>query len=795
MLLSYNWLTEYYKPSKTPQKLAEILPMTTAEVDGIHKLGEEIKDVIVGEVLEVKPHPNADKLKLTKVKIGRDKVLKIICGAPNVKTGQKVAVAIIGATLSDDFKIKKIKIRGVESNGMICSEKELKISDEANGIMILDQDAKIGQDIKKILGLNDTLLELDITANRIDLLGMDGIAREIATVLNTPYEVTRIKSLPKIKKSTKPISIKVKTPRGKASKDLCPRYLGVAFDNIKIKPSPIWLQNKLRNLGSNPINNIVDITNYIMLKTGQPLHAFDYDKLKSKMKSGKEIIIRTADKNEKLKALDDKTYSLDKETLVIADSKRPIAIAGVVGGANTTVDQNTKTIILETANFDQQSINKTSKRLGIRTESSAMFEKGLDPENILNAFNQARKLIEEISGGMIASKPWDIKNYQKKTRRIKTDIKYLEKLLGVSIEYNEFKKILENLGFRVKNLSSRMRGSGKKIDVFVPSFRPDITTQTCLAEEFIRIKGYDQVPLTPMQAVLTTAKPNKKTRVIQKTKTILTALGFMEIESYPLVGEKLMQKVGIDVSKLLELKNYLGPDRQYLLNELYPNLLEKTAENSKNFEEFSLFEINPIFPKENLKLTFLNVAPKETFFKTKGQLKELLDQLGIKRFKLEPLKSSNIFDPTAAAAITVDQKSIGSIGQVSKNVLENFKIKHEICLIDIDFEKLLELTDLAIHYKPYSSFPKIIRDISVVISPKVSWKIIKSKINGVKSKLIQDVEVFDVYAGQNLKGNKSIAFRIIYQAMDKTLTAKEVERVHQKVLKNVGKIEGLTIRK
>ena len=799
MKISYNWLKEYVDINLTPEKLAEVLTMHSFEVENIIYQGEGLDGVVVGEILEIKKHPDADKLSLVKVDVGKNKILDIVCGAPNVEVGQKVSVALVGAELLCGLKIEKRKVRGVESCGMICAEDELGLGENHEGIMILSKDLKIGTPIKKALNLDDVIFEIDILPNRAhDCLCHLGVAREVAAILGCHCEgearsnpdTTRKELSHGIATSScgtprndKALNIKIK------NKNLCKRYSAVVVKNVKIKESPAWLKNKLESCGVRSINNIVDITNYVMLALGQPMHAFDADKLKGK------IIVRQAKKGEKILALDDEKYKLNENDLVIADEKKAIAIAGVMGGIETAVDENTKNIIFEAANFDCTNIRKTAKRLKLSSESSYRFEREIDPEITMPAIIKAIEMAGDLAGGKIEGNIIDIYSNPVQQKELEFEFKRIKNLLGVEVAEKEVARILKSLDFEVvvKN---------ETIKVKVPTYRIDIERANDIIEEIGRIYGYKNIPEVAPEVEMKSVAGDKILLLEKDLREISEGLGFCEIYNYSFVSEKDIKNIGLKIEDHLELQNPLSEEHKFLRMSTLPYLLKNVEKNLKYKDDFALFELGRIYLKNDNKLPnekriFAGVMADKNikntlFYELKGRIEILLSKLGIGELTYKEIKSTELFwHKGRSAEIIYQNKTIGKIGEIHPNVSGAFDIETRVSYFEIYEEELLKFYSKEKNFQKINKFPAVELDLSVVFNEDVKWDDIKKVVFGVDSKLIKNLQPFDTYRGKNLGENKkSIAFRISYQAEDRTLKDEEVEVIQEKIIKKLEKLGG-----
>ncbi|MDP2967545.1 MAG: phenylalanine--tRNA ligase subunit beta [bacterium] len=634
----------------------------------------------------------------------------------------------------------------------------------------------------------DFVLDIDIRPNRAgDCFSHLGIAREIAAILDTKCQIPNIKLKEDKKSKAKDfISVEVK------DKNACPRYSARVVNFIKVGPSPKWLRDRLNVCGLRPINNIVDIANYVMLETGQPLHAFDGQKLE-----GRRIIVRFAKEGEKIVTLDEEKYDLDENILVIADVKKPLAIAGIKGGKLPEIDKKTKIVVLESANFNPQVIRKGSKKLNLKTDASLRFEHGIDPNLTEFAINRVAFLIQKIAEGKVNHGLVDVYNKKVLPQRIKLDLNYVEKLLGVKVPKKEIKNILKKLGFQCKSTRDSY------LEVRVPTRRLDISIQEDLIEEIGRIYGYDKIPCT--FAISSLILPQKNLNIFWEdfTKNILKEAGFTEVYNYSFFGAKEAKLLGYKEEELIEVENPLSQEYKYLRASLIPNLLKNVEKNLKFFPEMKIFELGKIFRKENEKRMLTGVMTGDVFYLAKGVIDLLLNKLGIAnicRYDEYPneLKKSKTFwlHPQKCAEIKVDHQKIGLLGEVSPKILSRLDIKERTVLFNIDFEKLSQLASEEHEYRPISKFPSAVRDIAVLVSRNVKIAEVLNKIYDTGGKIIRDVDLFDIYEGEEIPaGKKNLAFHIIYQAQDRTLSSKEIDELQNKIIKILEKNPEWTVRK
>jgi len=812
MKLSYNWLKELTGFKLSPEKLAEVLNLQVAAVENVEKLEKNLDKVVVAEILEIKKHPQADKLQLVKVTLDskRKKIYHIVCGAFNIKIGDKVPLALPGAKLPIGLEIKEAVIRGEKSEGMLCAEDELGVGDDHTGILILDKSAKLGEKVSKVLGLDDTIIDIENVAlsHRPDLFGHLGFAREIRAITNSKFKIQNSKLKIKTKDLIK-LEIKVENYRD------CLRYMAVVIDGIKIKPSPIWLQNRLRNLGIRPINNIVDITNYVLLEIGQPLHAFDFEKIsgaqppnpkhqipnKSKIQNTKQIIIRRAKRGEKLFCLDGVERTLDQDILVIADAKKPIALAGIMGGEESGITEKTKTIVIESANFDPVIIRKGSRKLALRTEASLRFEKGLPLVFAKDGMSRAIELIEKIAGGKVISQIYDIKD-KKTEKKLKTkkivrvEIKKIFDLIGEKISEKQIIKYLTNLDFSPKKI-------GEFFHIVVPVHRNDIEYPEDIIEEIARIYGYQKINSCPIKADLKIIEPDSLLKIERNLKNILIGLGFDEIYNYSFYGENLINLLKLKKDEHLEIANPLNPEQKYLRLSLLPNLIKNAEKNIGYFDNFKIFEIGKIYRFSEEKIEqpkylagLILEKNKKIFFVLKGIIEIILEKTGIDKdkisFKLE--KNINYHYLNYLTSIFAENKLIGYFGLVNEVVKNDLKIFSDVGVFEIDLEKLKNLKISPKIYQKISSYPPIFRDLAFLVPKNIIFEEIYKTIKNFHPLLYQ-VEPFDVFESEKLgRGVRNIAFHLIFQSFERTLKSEEVDKIISDLIKTLEQKFGAKLR-
>lgn len=806
MRVSLKWLRQYVDITVPADELAERLTMAGLAVEAIDRPGEGIDKVYIGKILKIEPHPNADRLSVCKVTLGGDEVLEIVTGATNIREGDVVPVAVEGARLAGGLVIKKSRLRGVESRGMLCSGQELGLDtsimppDQAHGIMLLDQGITLGIDVKGVIGLDDTILDLELTPNRGDCMSMVGVAREVSVLLG---EKLRFPEAP-VKESGRGVEglvrIDIEDP------ELCSRYVARLFRNIKVGPSPGWMQERLRAAGIRPISNLVDITNYVMLELGQPLHAFDYDTLKEG-----HIIVRRARKGETLVSLDGNERRLSEDMLVIADPGGPVAVAGVMGGLATEVTDNTVNVLLESAYFNPVSIRRTSRDLGLRSESSSRFEKGIDLTGCLRAADRAAKLLLDMAAGEVAPGAVDAYPVKHVPKTVIIRPERVGHLLGVKVEKQEIAGILRGLEFMIKESNGDLLAT-------VPAHRPDVSLEADLIEEVARIYGYNRVPYTlPFGASTQGARtPGQKFEV--DIKGCLQSLGLNEVVTYsftsPVTFDRAAVPQGNPLRNAIRLQNPLSEEQSVMRTMMLPGLLEVLQRNaSRRITDIAIFELGKVFltsssgplPEEKPVLAAAAMGGTQAgwnkpvqpydFYYIKGVLEALLDMVGVKGCKFEREAENSLFHPGRAARVMLGDRSIGVIGELHPDVLENHDLPKRAVALEVDFGALADFSGSPRKYRPLPRFPGIDRDLALVVRQDVAAGDITRVIKKFGGQYLHDIKLFDVYRGGQVKeGCQSLAFSLKFQAEDRTLTDQEVNGIVSKVADELSKQFGAELR-
>ena len=789
MKLPLSWLSDYTDMSGiTPEMYNHALTMSGSKVEGIENVGDEIENVVTGKILSVEKHPDADKLKICQLDVGNE-TLQIVTGADNVKPGQTVPVALSGAHLPGGVKIKKGKLRGVESNGMLCSYEEIGMTkedfpDAEYGILILEDGLPLGKDIKEVFGLDNPIVEFEITSNRPDCFSIIGLARETAVTFGRPFSV----HTPVVKGSGDDINKYVKI---KVESDLCKRYTAKMVKNVKIGPSPAWMAKRLESCGIRSINNIVDITNYVLLEYGQPMHAFDMSYLE-----GNEINVKCAKDGEKMNTLDGEERTLDSSMLMIYDGKKPVAVAGVMGGENSEVRDETTTVLFESATFVGSSVRITAKKLGLRTESSSRYEKGLDTENTYPAVMRACELIEELGCGEVVDGVIDIYNKKPEEVKIKFEPERINKFIGFEVSEEFMVKALTDLGFKIENG-----------EIIAPTFRPDILCFNDIAEEVARIYGYDKIPSTLMKGEATIGIKTYEQNMEERVKNLLVGAGLYEILVFSFTNPNIFDKLNMskDDSKrnTVKITNPLGEENSIMRTTALASMMDVLARN-ENFktEKARLFEIGKIYlpkedellPEEKHVLT-LGMYGDCDFYDLKGAIELVLDNLGIAKFTVMPDTENPTFHPGRCASLTVAGKVVGTFGQVHPVVCENYDMSNEVYVAELDFDALISAANTEKTYKKLPKFPSTQRDLALIADDSILAAQIEEIIKKKSGNIFESLTLFDVYKGKQVEeGKKSMAYSVVFRTEEKTLTDEDVNPVIESILSELSKKLGVTLR-
>jgi len=790
MIVSYNWLKEFVNFDYTAQELCDRLTMAGLEVDALVEIGGGLDSVVVARLEAVEPHPDADRLTVCRVNSGSESV-QVVCGATNHKTGDLVALAQPGSVLPGDFKIKKSKIRGQVSMGMLCSEKELGLAAESPGIMILDASLPLGQPVFEALRIKDYQIEIGLTPNRPDCLSVVGVAREVAAMCGQPLQLQQAgmtDSGPDIDRKT---SVTIEDA------DLCPRYAARMIEGVKIGPSPEWMVRRLKAVGMRSINNVVDVTNYVMMELGHPLHAFDF-----KLLQEGRIVVKRAEEGVEFTSLDGQSHKLSSEDLMICDGRRPIAMAGVMGGQNSEVQEDTETILLEAAYFKPTAIRRTSKRHTLHTESSHRFERGADIDMIPVALDRAAGLIAELGQGKVVSGVIDNYPQPLATPVLSIDAGKVEALLGIPVDTDTIQTLFELIGLLVE-----AGDTANSLKVTVPSFRPDIEREVDLIEEVARLYGYDRIPVTMPLGTVDAYRPPQRQLVQSQLRNTMIATGFSETINYSFIGADAVNKLDIEAADerrtQVEIINPLSEDQAVMRTSLVPSLLETVSRNlAYRSNDLRLFELRPVFLpaaaeqicREELSLTAVMSGRRQPegwaqqsepvdFYDLKGVAEVLLHSLQIAEVDYESTAAEAYLHPGKSCRLVNNGQILGCLGEVHPQVLKSFDIDQPVYLLEMNVELLIQLAGQHAGFKPLSRFPDVLRDSALLLDAAVPAAKILDIINRNKVKYMEDAVLFDLYTGQGIpEGKKSLAVRIRYRDLEKTLTEEEVSKVHGRLI-------------
>lgn len=804
MKISYNWLKEYIKVDLDINTVAAVLTDIGLEVEGIEEY-ESIKGglegLVIGEVVKVEHHTNADRLKVTKVNTGNSKELQIVCGASNVAEGQKVVVAKVGTTIhpikGEPFTIKKASLRGVDSEGMLCAEDEIGISDNHDGIMVLPEKYKKGSLLTEYFPIEkDTIIEIGLTPNRSDAMSHLGVARDLVAALKIKKELNVKLNWPSIdefKTDSKDLLIDVKVENPEA----CPRYAGVTISGVEVGESPIWLKNRLKAIGASSINNVVDVTNFVLHEIGQPLHAFDADEV-----IGKKVIVKTLAKGTEFITLDDEKIKLDADDLMICNEKEGMCIAGVFGGIKSGIKPTTKNIFLESAFFDSGYIRKTAKRHNLRTEAAMRFEKKIDPEKVLYALKRAALLIKVVAGGKISSEIIDIYPNKTEPPRVKLQYQYLTDLLGVTFKKELIKKTLEALEIKIE------KETDDYLEIVIPTYKSDVTRPADVAEEILRIIGFDKIPTqSDIKYSLNTSIEGEKDHLAyNRAADYLSANGFNEIMMLSLSHSQYESK-----EEVVKLLNFSSSELDVLRTNTLNSGLEVIAHNlNRKNNNLKIFEFGKVYLKAGKKFEeyrklslFITGDITESNWNNKNKK---IDEFYLKAFANNILKMSGIDEPeqkvfsdhifTNGLLLSSNGKELAKMGMVQKDILKYFDIKQDVCYADINWDNILEYEKKEISYKEISKFPLVSRDLALVLDKKVQYVEIEQIAKKMGGSILKSVGLFDVYEDEKLgKDKKSYAVNFVFQDEEKTLTDQEIDDIMKKLMSTYEQKLGAVVRK
>jgi len=788
MRVSLKWLKDYVDIDVPAAELAHEMTMLGLEIESVEELGQDVQSVFVGKILAIEPHPDADKIVVCQTDVGGEAPLQICCGATNMKVGDKVPTAVVGASLPGGFQIGKRKMRGVESQGMMCAAAELGLSGDSEGLLILDEDAPLGADIKAVLGLDDVVLEIEVTPNRADWASMIGVARELAARFEKTLRIPEVKVIEGGAPAADKVSVTVEDPEN------CPRYMGRFFSNVKVGPSPEWLCEYLVAAGQRPINNIVDITNFVLLETGQPLHAFDYDKL-----AGHRIAVRRASAGEPINTLDGVTRKLDADMLVIADGETPQCVAGVMGGADSEVGEATTSLFLESAFFRPASVRKTSRTLGLISESSQRFQRGADPEMAAYALERAAQLIQELAGAEVAAGVIDIYPEPFVPREVTLRYHRTHRLLGVDVAPEVQRALLQRLGFAL------VRHDDAEVLVRVPLRRHDVSMEADLIEEIARLYSFDNIPVS-----LPRARPCEKVfapgeKRIRALRHFLVGLGLTELYNWSFSNPDEVERAALpeDFRDMVCLQNPLSEKQATMRSSLIPALLGNAARNI-NYGVTAVrgFELGPVYrpageelPTQANRLCIVlaghieaahwsHAARDADFYDLKGLVESVLAHFGLAgRFDVSDWQT---FQNGQRATVSIGKNVIGNLGRVAGSVARSFACDRPIYLAELDLDALLAQPVSAAQFQSVPTFPPSARDLAVVVDAAVPAGELREKAAQAGGQLLRSVEIFDIFEGDQVgAGKKSVALNLVFQSDERTLTDQDTQKAFDKVLKRL----------
>ncbi|AGL01167.1 phenylalanine--tRNA ligase subunit beta [Desulfoscipio gibsoniae] len=807
MRVSFKWLQEYVDIDVSPAELAESLTLAGLAVEAMEEPGKGIEKVYTGKIIKIDAHPNADKLVICQLTLGGEEQTQIVTGAPNVREGHVVPVAVVGAKLAGGLTIKKAKLRGVESRGMLCSGGELGLDpdmlpeEQQHGVMILPADTPIGVDVKPLIGLDDVILELELTPNRGDCMSMLGVAREVAAILQKPLKMPAMQFSETPPGPEDSVRVDIDDP------DLCPRYVARLLKNVQVGPSPTWMQQRLRAAGVRPISNVVDVTNYVMMEMGQPLHAFDYHKLKDG-----HIIVRRAAPGEIIISLDKAERKLAPDMLVITDPNGPVAVAGVMGGLESEVTKDTTAVLLESAYFKPASIRRTSRDLGLRSESSSRFEKGIDLTGCPRAADRAAALLAQMGAAQVAAMVVD--NYPaplaEKNVLVRPD--RVNRLLDTELSAAEISQLLTRLHFKV-------REDDHGLLVNVPGHRPDVGIEADLIEEVARLYGYNRVKNTLPTGVITQGARTYAQKLAIGVKDFLARSGFNEIITYSFINTRVFDRLGLPEDSpyrnVVPLQNPLSEEQAVMRTLLFPGLLDVLQRNSnRRVKNSAVFELGRVFyPREGeplpeevpvLAAAVIGVTrggwnaqpvPMDFYF-LKGVLETLLAYVGVKDVTYVPAADIKGFHPGRVATVQAGDVELGVIGELHPDVQENYDLDQRVMVMELNFHRLTQVAGTPKKYQPLPKFPGVERDLAVVVRQDIPAQKIIEKIYRAGGAILRDVQVFDIYRGEQFaSGQHSMAFALKFQAGDRTLTDEEVAKRTDTIMDALQRDFGAVLRK
>ena len=800
MKVSLSWLRDYVSIKMDPPDLADALTMVGLEIESVTERYRYLDTVFVGRIEEINPHPNADKLQLCRVDTGQGHI-SVVCGAPNMKAGMLSPIALPGTEFPEGFVLEKSVIRGQASEGMLCSEGELGLGSDRSEIMALDPRLSVGDKLASALALSDTVYEIELTPNRPDCLSVIGVAREIAAIENTRLKYPDFTLTDKDNEISKLTSIEIEAP------DHCPRYVARLLKDIEIKPSPFWLQERLLSVGLRPINNIVDVTNFVLMETGQPLHAFDFERL-----AENRIVVRTANPGESFVTLDQKERVLDPEMLMICDGEKAVAVGGVMGGLNSEIEDDTTRVLLESAYFSPVSVRRTSKRLGLNTDASHRFERGVDPEGQIAAANRAAKLMVELGGGRLISGLIDAHPKPQSAKSVKLSVKKTNRLLGTQLKRKDIEKYLKSIEFKVEKTDTKRDADTLKVTP--PSFRVDISRPEDLMEEAARLMGYNDIPTTFPEMPATGRASHKEIDLRNRVRVLMSGFGFREAINYSFAHKQSCDLLGIEPSDprrlMVDILNPLTEDQAAMRTSLVPGLLGTMHHNlSQQIKNLKIFEVGKIFinqnpqhlPKETEILAGLWTGSRNDaswhdqgeacdFYDIKGVVEGLLNALRIEevQFSRMPENECTYTRPGYTAQILSDNIFLGLVGEIHPQVLENYDLKQVAFIFELNFDQLIPLIKDTIQSKPIPKFPAVVRDITIIVDNDLETQAIITAAQDQRQELVESVSLLNMFEGQPIApGKKSVSLRVTYRSSLKTLEDEDVTPIHQSMAQRLVK--------
>lgn len=812
MKISLRWLQDHIDVAdyfSKPDELAKILTAAGLEVESVENRGEAFKNVVVGQIVKLERHPNADRLTVCQVDTGEGAPRQIVCGAKNHKEGDKVVATLPGAVLPGNFEIKKSKIRDVESLGMLASESELGLKKDGEGILILPADAPVGKPFAEYFGLDDVLIEINVTVNRADCLSHLGLARELSCLLDRPLKTAKLEPKTSVAVSTKKlVALEVRDA------GLCPRYSGRSIEGVKVGPSPAWLKTRLESVGLNSINNVVDITNFVMMDTGQPLHAFDTAKLE-----GGKIIVDKAPVGEKFKTLDGTDLTLTGDELTIRDAARGVCIAGAIGGLNSGVTETTKSLFIESAHFAMDSVRKSARRHGLQTDSAYRFSRGTDPSGVINALNRACALIQQVAGGEVAEDHWDLYPGKKEKAPVTVRPEYIAQRLGYPLEAGRVDKWLKRLGCQVS------KGEGGALKVVPPEFRVDLDQEVDFVEELGRLEGYDHIPENLPTLSYAPLDYDKSFTFEQRVSELARGAGLSQCVNYGFIGSKYQASLigavetfrgsGLDMdSEPIRVMNPLSEDMDVMRISLVPGLLKNVLHNYRHGNtQGLLFEIGYVFrhgPEGYTQDPRLSVVAwgspqgmwgKDAgehwpFFDLKARVQSILEKLLIQQAQWNTWTATpQLVHPAQAATLFVEGRNVGFLGSAHPQWLMNEKVRTSVAFGEFDLKALSRGQPRQVKFKPVSKFPAVERDIAFLLPKSMRAADVAQEIKKTAGPLLQSLDIFDVFSGDSLpEGFVSVAYRMVYQDLEGTLGEERLTALQNQIVANVEKKLAVKVR-